>query len=167
MAVSSCVICVEGVLQKNVSYAPIPTGIALYHSLASVFNVLLVSDSTHKELDYWLALEGLNRHSAVECNEGLRTFMDEDQRKLHEVNALRIRRYSIDLVVDPNPASSALLLVNGYSVLTFTHSSYALPQWRPDYQEVVKPWEELEKHVTLMAQLRAVDERLKDKDTFS
>src|SRR5271170_2672892 len=153
MAVSSVVICVEGVIQKTVSYAPIPVGIALYHGLSSVFNVLLITESDRKNLDYWLSLEALNKHSAVEPNEGVCTFMSEEQRKLHQVNALRVRRYSIDLVIDPNPVSSALLLMNGFNVLTMTHASYALPQWRPDYEEKVKPWAKIEEYETDMAKL--------------
>lgn len=162
MSVSSVVISVEGVLQKNVSYAPISTGIALYHGLASVFNILLISESDKKQLDYWLSLERLEKHSAVEYNENVRIFMSEEQRKLHQCNSLRTRKYNIDLIIDPNPSSSSLLLNNGYNVMTLIHSRYALPQWRPDYKEPVKPWEEIEEYVTMMDKMRAVDRRLQE-----
>jgi hypothetical protein len=164
VAVSSVAICVEGVLQKNVSSAPISTGICLYHGLASTFNVLLITESDKTHLDYWLALEGLDKHSAVEYNEHVRTFMSEEQRKLHQVGALRLRKYNVDLVIDPNPSSAALLLSNGYSVMLMTHALYALPQWRPDYEGSKRTWDEIETYELLQAQLRAVDMRMSDKE---
>jgi hypothetical protein len=167
MAVSSVVISVEGVLQKTVSSSPIPVGVALYHGLSSVFNVLLISESDKKQLDYWLYLEALNKHSAVEYNENVRTFMTEEQRKFHQLNSLRVRKYSIDLVIEPNPLAASLFLQNGFNVMTFTHAQYAMPQWRPDYEERIKPWQEIEDYEVSMAKLRAIDARLKtDKENL-
>lgn len=162
MPVSSAVICVEGILQKNVSMAPIPLGIALYHGLANTFNILLVSETNKKELDYWLALEGLNKHAGVEYNENIRIFMTEEQRKFHQINTFRSRRYNVDIVFDPNPSTAAFLLSSGFSVATLIHSSYALPQWRPDYEEEIKPWSKIQEHETLMAKLRSIDSRLNE-----
>ena len=161
MPVSSAVICVEGVLQKNVSSAPIPAGIALYHSLSSNFNVLLISESAQEQVEHWLKLEALNKHSAIEYNDSGRPFMNEEGRKLHQINSLRLRRYNIEFVIDPNPQSAALLVRSGFTVLTFTHAQYAMPQWRPDYQEERKPWQAFVDEANAAAELRALDERLK------
>lgn len=161
MPVSSVAMAVEGVLQKNVSLAPIPIGIALYHSLKSNFNILLYSEVGRKELDYWLSLEALNSHSAAEYNENDRAWLSEINRKRKQIGSLRQRGYHIDIVIEPNPEVAAHMVLDGYSVLTFTHSQYALPQWRPDYTEHRKPWAELEKEATRLAELRTVDERLK------
>lgn len=164
MAISSVVICVEGVMQKNTSLAPIPLGVGLYHGLCSVFNVLLIAENDKKQTDHWLALEALNQHSAIEYNEGVRMFMGEEQRKAHQVNALRIRGFSIELVVDPNPDSAIHMLNNGFNVMTFTHSAYALPQWRPDHVEKVRSWDDIVAYEDQMARLRAVDKRLNEKE---
>lgn len=161
MPISSVAMAVEGVLQKNISLAPIPIGIALYHSLKSNFNILLYSQVGRKELDYWLSLEALNAHSATEYNEDNRIWDSEEKRKLTQISSLRQRGFSIDLVIDPNPIACGLFLANGYTTLAFTHAQYALPQWRPDYTERVKPWAEFEEEAKRIAELRAIDERLK------
>lgn len=161
MPISSVAMAVEGVLQKNVSLAPIPVGIALYHSLKSNFNILLYSEAGRKELDYWLSIEALTSHSAVEYNENNRVWLSEINRKRKQVGSLRQRGFSIDIVIEPNPEVAAHMVLDGYSVLTFTHAQYALPQWRPDYTEKRKPWEELEEEARKISELRAIDERLK------
>lgn len=157
MAVSSVVMCVEGVLRKHVTDAPIPVGIALYHGLANTFNILLVSDLTSKELARWCSLEGLYRHAATEVNEGTIANFDLDFRRLQQVRNLRNRGYSVDLVIEPNPSISAKLLTHGFNVMTFTHADYSLPQWRPDYEHKVRPWSDIEAYETHMAELRAME----------
>jgi hypothetical protein len=163
MAVSSVVITVEGVLQKNVSYAPIPVGIALYHGLSNTFNLLLVSDSTQKELDYWLSLEGLNKHAAVLYNEGVWQYNSDSERRRQQVNSYRTQRYSVDLVIEPDPVKCSLLLTDGFNVMNFLHAQYAIPTWRPDYKEQPKGWQNIIDYEEEMARLRALDSRLKEK----
>ena len=157
MAVSSVVIAVEGVLKKHVTNAPVPVGIALYHGLANTFNVLLVTDLDRKELDRWCALEGLNRHAAVEYNDGVISNWDIAFRRLQQVKNLRQKGYSIDLVIEPNPDAVIKLIYHGFTTMLYTHAEYALPQWRPDFEYKVKGWEEIEKHETKMAELRAME----------
>jgi len=165
VAVSSVVITVEGVLKKHVADAPIPVGIALYHGLANTFNVLLAADMEKKELDRWCALEGLNKHAAVEHNEGIIKSFDPDFRRLQQVKNLRQRGYSIDLVIEPNPSIVVKLLEHGFSCMTYTHASYSMPQWRPDYQHKIRPWDDILDYEIKMAELRAIEEISKeDKD---
>lgn len=166
MAVSSVVITVEGVLKKHVTSAPIPVGIALYHGLANTFNLLLVTDSSQKEIDRWCALEGLNRHAAVEVNEGIVSNFDYEFRKLQQVQNLRNRGYSVDLVIEPNPEAAAKLLIHGFNVMNFIHADYALPQWRPDYEHKPRAWDAIEKYQIEMAELRAI-ELLQEEDKDS
>ena len=158
---SACVITVEGVLQKITTSAYIPLGLQLYHGLAETFNLLLVSDSSKEELDYWLRLENLNKHGAVVYNDEFLQKFSVEERRQKQVVSLRNRGYNIDLVVEPDPAIASRLLFSGFSVLNFLHSAYAIPEWRPDYEEKVVPWNELEERVRQDAILKQKDERLK------
>lgn len=162
---STAVITLEGVLQKNVSYAPIPVGLVLYHALSSSFNLVIVSDNYETEVDYWLSLEGLNKHGTVICNDFTLAELPTHKRRLRQVNLLRSRGFAIDLVVEPDPACAATLLNAGYSVLNFLHHIYALPQWRPDFEPKVRPWQELEQEAITSALLKAQDARLAKDDT--
>lgn len=164
MAANTAVITLEGVIQKNVSYAPIPVGISLYHSLASVFNVVIVSDGEEKLVSSWLDLEGLNKHGSVVYSD---FYLDQrlpQERRLAQVQGLRSKGFAVTLVVEPDPVVASFLLINGYHVLNFLHSEYALPQWRPDYERQQKPWAQIVEEVDRQAALRAIDERMSRQD---
>lgn len=161
MAKNAIVITIEGVLQKVVTYAPIPSGIALYHSLADNYNILLITENDNKAyIDDWLVLENLTKHGNVTYNDSSLAGKTAAERRLYQVNTLRARGYAIDFVIDPDPSVSAALLSVGIPVLNFLHPSYSLPQWRPDYEEHVKPWKEIEEEAERQARLRAEDNRL-------
>jgi hypothetical protein len=164
LAVSSVVITVEGVLQKNVSYAPIPVGIALYHGLANTFNILLVTDQAQKEIEYWLSLEGLNRHASIKYNEGELEYSSSLERRVRQVNEYRTQRYHVDMVIEPDPAKCAALLEQGFNTMNFLHAQYAIPTWRPDYEEKPRGWQNILDYEEEMAKLRAMDARLNEKD---
>jgi hypothetical protein len=164
MAANTAVITLEGVLQKNVSYAPIPVGLSLYHSLTSVFNVVLVSDGEQKEVSQWLDLEGLNKHGTVVYSDFILDQKIPQERRLAQVKGLHTRGFAVTVVVEPDPIVASFLLANGYSVLNFLHSEYALPQWRPDYERQQKPWAQIVEEVNTQAELRAIDYRMAKQD---
>jgi hypothetical protein len=160
----SCFITLEGVIQQNVSYAPIATGLGLYHGLATTFNILIGTDSFKKEADYWLSMEGLSVHGAVEYNDNIRSNFTPARRRLDQVVAMRNRGYNISLVIEPDPSCAAVLLSEGFTVANLVHNQYALPQWRPDYKYENRPWSSFEKSITRMNELKAIDKRLKEED---
>lgn len=164
MAANTAVITLEGVMQKNVSYAPIPVGISLYHALAAIFNVVLVSDGEEKLVSQWLDLEGLNKHGTIVYTSFLLDQKTAQERRLEQIKGLRARGFAVTVVVEPDPVVASYLLANGYSVLNFLHSEYALPQWRPDYERQQKPWSQIMEEVDRQAALRAIDERMSKQD---
>lgn len=157
---STAIITLEGVLQKNVSYAPIPVGLVLYNALSSSFNIALVAEGEKEQVDYWLNLEGLTKHGTVIYNDFTLAGLSIQDRRLRQVNSLRSRGFAIDLVVEPDPIVASVLLGAGYTVLNFLHYIYALPQWRPDFEQKVKPWDGLKEAAELGALLKTKDLRL-------
>jgi hypothetical protein len=155
------VITVDGVLRKHVSSAPVPVGIALYHALTTQFTVLLVSDGEAEDLKRWMRLESINKHAAFVCNDTVLEQKSAPVRRLAQLNHLRSRGYSIQLVVEPDPQVSAKLISQGFNVANFIHTQYALPQWRPDYESSVKPWNELVTEAEELQFLRDQDARFK------
>lgn len=164
MAANTAVITLEGVMQKTVSYSPIPVGISLYHALASIFNVVLVSDGEQKVVDEWLDLEGLNKHGTTIYSDFILDQKSVQERRLEQIKGLHSRGFAVTLVVEPAPIVASILLAAGYNVLNFLHSSYALPQWRPDYERQQKPWNKIVEEVDKQAALRAIDERMAKQD---
>ena len=161
---STAVLTIEGVLQKYVSYAPIPVGLVLYHALATNFNIALVTEGEKEQVDYWLNLEGLTTHGTVIYNDKTLERLSIQARRLRQINTLHSRGFAIDLVVEPDPVVASVLLNGGYSVLNFLHYAYALPQWRPDFEPKVKPWDSLKEEAELAAVLKAADVRLAKND---
>lgn len=164
MAANTAVITLEGVMQKNVSYAPIPVGLSLYHSLSSLFNVVIVSDGEQKLVEQWLDLEGLNKHGTVVYSSFALDQKSAQERRLEQVKGLHSRGFAVSIVIEPDPVVASFLLANGYSVLNFLHSEYALPQWRPDYERQQKPWAKIVEEVDRLAALRAIDQRMANQD---
>lgn len=156
MPQSSCVIVIPGVLMQIVSSAPIQTGIQLYHGLSETFNVLLVTDDNKEKTDYWLKLENLNKHGTVLYGEET-----QGSQRLKQVSSLRVRGFSVDLVVEPDPVIAAELIRNGFSVCNFLHSQYSYPTWRPDFEGKTRGWEEIQKQVEMDRYLKSHDERIK------
>lgn len=157
---SACVIVVEGVLQKLITTAPIAEGLQIYHGLSETFQILLVSDSDKETLDHWLQLENLNKHGIVIYNDGYLQNFSAEERRVKQIYEIRNRGYAIDLIVEPDPVVAAQLLYRGFSVLNFLHTAYSHPEWRPDFEEKVKPWSMLEEQVTKDIILRTGDKRM-------
>lgn len=161
MARNSITITVEGVLQKVVSYAPIPSGINIYHGLATVYQVILLSDYPENEVTRWLKLEGLNKHGVCLYSDSLKEYPGPAVRRVAQVNDLRSRGFSIDFCIEPDPVVAAALIYSGVSVMNYLHASYALPQWRPDYDTTPRPWSSIEKEMSDTRLLQSRDIKLK------
>jgi hypothetical protein len=162
--VSTTAIVAEGVLRRVVSGTKIQQGVDLYYGLATRTKIVLVTDELEKtgELQYWLKVEGLHEHVSVIWSDIVLSRMSTPLARERQLNG-----YSqgvIDLVVEPDPNVSAHLVTAGYSTLTFTHAAYSLPEWRPDFEFEVVPWDSLAKQVANEAYLRATDTRKDDDD---
>jgi hypothetical protein len=166
MAKSAVAITIEGVLQKMVSSAPIPVGIQLYHGLAETFQVLLITDSDKKETDYWLRLENLNKHGVVSYADPVLMSYPVEVRRERQIKAFSARGFIVDLVIDPDPAICRSLLLAGYTVLPFIHHLYSYPEWRPDFEGEVRPWDRFEEEIAREMQLRNSDTRTKKHEQF-
>jgi hypothetical protein len=153
--VKTTLIPVDGVLRKLVAAAPIPEGIRLYQSLAKTGSVIL--SAGHHERDQvedWLELHGLVHHSFVDWWYAAPSPVDR-------ANALRRQGYDIDLVVEPDPSAAAGLIEAGFNTMVFVHSQFSHPDWRPDTDPGVRPWDDITKQVADQARMKAADARLK------
>lgn len=160
MGINACAIVVEGVLQQPISSAPIIAGINMYKGLSHNFHIILISDQESSDLSYWLRLEGLKDHGRVISKDNSLDGKTPEARRLYQCNSLRASGYSIEFVIEPNPQIAAELFRGGFNVLNYLNFSYALPQWRPDFEEETKKWEDLEREATQARMMRETDIRL-------
>jgi hypothetical protein len=171
---------VNGVLRRVSGGAPIPMGYSLYYGLASQFQLILLANhsSEREQLQHWLELEGLNDHAMIIYPDAVAGSVDMPERRLGQVTYARSQRFDLTMTVDPDPAVTRLLFENGYTVMTFSHQEYSLPEWRPDYdfapweiddngidkQQLATPWEQLSTQVAHNAWLREKDKRTEHQD---
>lgn len=164
MARPTVIITVEGVIQKMVTTAPIPAGVGLYRSLGQTHNIVLISEYAKKpELENWLVTENLQSHSKVVYNDDPELKgMSAWSRRIRQVNKIARTGHDIHFVIDPDPAVAKELIEGGHDTLLCSYHSYAYPEWLPDAELTVRPWDEMVAAVNLRSRTRALDERLKE-----
>lgn len=151
---SAVAISVDGVLRRDIGYAPIPEGILLYRTLAPVYNIILLASwdvpGYTAGLEHFLQTEQLREHSKV-IYEGDR---------LDQVTHLRNTGMQLDFVVEADPAYSENLFAYGFNVMHFMHAQYTRPQWRPDFQAEITPWDALVQQETEIKGAKEADKRM-------
>lgn len=132
----SVVITVEGVLRKNTDGQEIPLGVDWVRTLASLRDGLRIflTERDPADTEVWLAAKGITFDLVVRKTGDRLTQMRD---------LLFHWGYVVDYCVEPDPAIVVQLLREGYTVLGFFHPYYAKPEWRPDYDETVRPWDDL------------------------
>lgn len=152
----SAVIAVDGVLRWSHGSPPIPQGRRLYRALAESWKIILAVRNPDGPLEDWLLTEGFTRHDHLVDLAG---FADWP----HAVNHLRSRMaYDVDLVVTADPADAVSVLARGRNTLLFSSAAYGLPEWRPDADMSLRPWDDLASEIDHQARMRAGDERLEE-----
>lgn len=169
---SAVAITVEGVLRRMSGGQQIPAGIDLYYGLATRAKLVLLSEDSAPDrgsliptpLEHWLLIEGMKEHSRVLYTDVVGRALEAPAAREMQVNQARNQGYSVDLVIDPDPAVAAHLITLGYNVLLFCHAQYSVPAWRPDYRHAPVPWDVLAQRVDDEALLRATDARKEEPD---
>jgi hypothetical protein len=151
---STAAIAIDGVLRKPGLNTPIREGIKLYLTLAATYDIVLVSDQEQDDsLQYWLSLNGVNKHVG-------RILWSDRGGRLDQLRSLRRTGGLVDLVVEPDPACAAELYQDGFTVLVFLSPQYARPEWRPDAEDGIPSWEDLMERVKDDHGMYDGDERL-------
>ncbi|MCC3765994.1 hypothetical protein [Streptomyces sp. UNOC14_S4] len=153
-------ITVEGILRNTANDALISTGSGIYHALAAHHSIYLVSDDIdHEAVRRWLRLHGLDRHMKVIHNRHAADRRSTTQIRLDAISQLSGTGTKVNLVIEPDPAVTAELLAQGYPTATLTLPNFAKPEWRPDYTQAPRPWDDLVAEARLQADTHARDPR--------
>lgn len=177
---SAAAMTVNGCLRQVSGGAAIPTGRCLYYGLAAQFQLILLANHVDEkdELQHWIEVEGLNEHAMIIYPDAAAAALDMPERRFSQVTYAHSQRWDISLIVEPDPAVSRLLFENGYTVMTFSHQAYSIPNWRPDYNfapyevndegilkdQLATPWDDLSSQVAHNAWLREKDKRTEHQD---
>lgn len=152
---NTALIAIDGVLRKTMGGQLVPEGRRLYVALASMGQVVLLSDGeADGQVLEWLEMNGCVRHDFV-------SWKPLGRSRAEHINGLRREGYAVDLVVVANPEAAVELIEAGLNTLLFTHARYAQPSWRPDAGKGVQSWQEIVDETARQAIMKAKDERLR------
>lgn len=157
------VLCLEGVLCKGLppNDPPIWVGLQLYHALATQFRLVL--DSSHEDIldiEHWLQVNGLKRHSLVLQREPEQEGLEDVLLRRIHLGEWRAHGFDVALYVTSDPSVAKVMMGLGVATLMLAHPQYARPEHRPDFESSVKPWAEIEEEITATALLRETTPRI-------
>lgn len=167
MPTTTVVIQVEGILRKPVTGLTLDSGKRLYHSLASMYNIVLVTEETNREhMSGLLAMEGFDKHAHVIYGDFLgEVYGEEAFQPWWLVVALQLTNrfgYNIEYFVLSEPYGAKLLIDGGYSTIVVTNAEYALPDWLPGNSLKPRPWDDYEEAIDRQRRARQSDDRMKN-----
>lgn len=162
MAQPTAVIQVEGVLRKPVGGAVLDSGRRIYHGLASMYSLVLVSEHANKtHMKTWLGMEGFSKHAHVVYRSDIEAYPED----MWTTIAMQLRNtygYDVAMCVIPDPADAAALLGKGFNTMLVTSAAYSLPEWRPDASKAVRSWDDLHAEIAVQRLLRGADKRMEE-----
>jgi hypothetical protein len=137
--VPTALIAIEGVLRDS-SGLPISEGVRLLSAISSAYRVALASRDVDDDA-LWLQIEGIRDHQ--EIVEDTPGYLRGQDHRLSQIDHLLGRGQEVTLVVDPDPGKVALVMHKGIVGVLFGHPKFSRPEYRPDHQHVVRPWDEM------------------------
>jgi hypothetical protein len=156
------VIQVEGVLRKPVGGAVLDSGRRIYHGLASMYSIVLVTEAANKtHMKTWLGMEGFSKHAHVVYRSDFSVY-PEDVWTSIAMDLRNTYSYDVAMCVVPDPADAAALLGRGFNTMLVTSAAYSLPEWRPDAPKAIRAWDDLSAEIAVQRALRAADKRTEE-----
>lgn len=147
------VLTIDGVIRQESTGAPIPEGIELYEALSSTTQVAVLCPPERATAQHWLYSHNLTSHVQL---------VPEDHGKAPDVigwrkdqiTYLRAQGYVLRGVFDEDPRVVAAVHEMGIPAFLALHPKFTNPSFRPDWDSVARPWDELVSQVDYQIEQR-------------
>jgi hypothetical protein len=140
------VLSIEGVLSKSPDLRTEPPSIVgkvLFESLKDRHRVLLLSVGNDVELvRSWLLKERFKNYASVQCMPK-NTALSVPAWKASVVREMLSEGWDIAMFIDSDPKAVQSVFLEGVPSLLVASPQYARPEWRPDSERHIKPWDDL------------------------
>lgn len=140
------VVCLEGLLVDGTdlkSSPPTRHGRLFYEALRSQYQILIVSCDPSTELARaWLKREHVVGYSTVYCRPS-NTILSPVDWKVSRIREMQSEGWPVGLYVDSDPSSVRAAFLEGVPTVLVTSPRYGRPEWRPDAERGIKPWDAL------------------------
>jgi len=160
------VMTLDSVLRNPGSEGLNQQGLALYRALSSTGRLAVLCGPDETRDEWFLASNGLTKHAYLVPEETDSAYTSA-ARRMNQIIYLRSQGCIIEFVIEPDPAVAVHLFTHGVPVMVYLHPQYSTPSFRPDYESVAKPWDNLVKQVDYQMAMRAqaaLNERELDED---
>ena len=140
------IIVLEGVLLDGSDLKASPPtkhGPLFYAALKSQYQTLILSTSPSHELARaWLKREGMTGCGSVFCRPS-NTMLSPVDWKVSKIREMQSEGWPIALYADSDPASIRAAFLEGVPTALLASPRYGRPEWRPDAERTIRPWESL------------------------
>lgn len=140
------IIALEGVLVDGVDLKASPPtkhGKLFYAALKSQYQTLILStDPSHELARAWLKREGITGFGSVFCRPA-NTILSPVDWKVSKIREMQSEGWPIALYADSDPASIRAAFLEGVPTALLASPRYSRPEWRPDAERAIRPWDSL------------------------
>lgn len=140
------VLSVEGILTKAPDLhtePPTILGKTLFATLKDQHRLLLVSTNPdHALVKEWLLKERFKGYATLQCKPRNSALSDSNW-KASIVREMLSEGWEVGAFFDADPASVQAVFMEGVPSLLLAAPQYARPEWRPDSEKSIRPWDQL------------------------
>lgn len=140
------VMAIEGVLVESQDLKtglPSQSGHMLYNTLVQSYSVVLVTHHDAELVDTWLRKEGIKGFATVFNYSASSTAMSLSSWKAYQVRHLLQSGSAVAWFIDTDPSAIAEVYVEGVPTMMLSHPYFTRPEFRPDADRQVRPWNDL------------------------
>lgn len=147
-------IALDGVLRKPLDVEAQDFGAAmLFKAMVQHFRIVVLGGLRPEQEEHFLAINGLLGYVKIEPQR-LEDGAEEPERIRAQIKRLKAEGYHFEFVVIPDPDLATDLLRAGQPILLYSHPTYTVESWRPDYQGGIRAWGDLVEEVAYQEQAR-------------
>lgn len=137
---------IEGLLTKTPNLhtePPTVLGKTLFATFKDQHRLLLLSTNPNVELvKGWLLKERFKGYASLQCIPS-NTTLTPSQWKADAVRTMLSEGWEVGMFFDADPAAVKAVFMEGVASFLLASPQYARPEWRPDVDKNIRPWDEL------------------------
>jgi hypothetical protein len=140
------ILCLEGVMVEGTDLKaspPTKTGRLLYESFKGQFQLLIITTDPNVALAReWLKREHYTGFGSVYARPE-NTILSPVDWKVSKIREMQAEGWPVMLYVDSDPTSVRAAFLEGVPTLLVATPKFGRPEWRPDADRSIKPWDAL------------------------
>lgn len=156
MPAPTYVLVVDGVLRKPSTNAIIEQGQELYWALSMTGRLVLLCGEDEDKVDWFLRTNNFTKHALL-LPEDPTASPTPAGRRMQQIREVRASGAYIQFVIEPDPRIALHLFQESIPVMAYLHPVFMQPSFRPDYQSVATPWEDLTREVEFQIETKAAN----------